>query len=196
MSPVGSLYGAGPPSPPRCSPASLPRRCWTQAPSITAIWLPVSPQRGPPSPARPGSRRGDGSRAARDGRACPPNAATVPLDDGVADGQPDAHAVTLRRVEGIQQLVALSESTPTPTSAWPPAPRRDRTARSAPAASGPAAAAPRDSNYTDTIGLLTPRQSSRDRTRSRAASCSSVGTATALPREPRLGRFTAPRARP
>jgi hypothetical protein len=38
-------------------------------------------------------------------RACPPNAATVPLDDGVADGQPDAHTVTLRHAEGIEQLV-------------------------------------------------------------------------------------------
>ena len=37
-------------------------------------------------------------------RLCP-EAAVMSLDDGAADGEPDAHAVALRRVEGVEQLV-------------------------------------------------------------------------------------------
>ena len=37
-------------------------------------------------------------------RLCP-ETTMMPLDDGAADGEPDAHAVALRRVEGIEQLV-------------------------------------------------------------------------------------------
>src|SRR5918992_1403810 len=34
-----------------------------------------------------------------------PEAATMSFDDGAADGEPDAHAVALRRIESVKQLV-------------------------------------------------------------------------------------------
>ena len=70
--------------------AAVHHECLMTSPPRDALWI-----------AGNGKREG-GTRAVV--RLCP-EATVVSLDDGAADKQPDAHAVALRRVEGIEQAI-------------------------------------------------------------------------------------------